>query len=1106
MKFKIIAIVLGMFTLASVHVFGGTSLSPASLRSEYHVNPVGMDVTQPRLSWTIAVGADERGARQAAYRVLVASSLEELAAHRGDLWDTQKVDSDQTNQLVYAGTPLQSQMQCFWKVMVWDEVGKASDWSEPASWSMGLLNPDDWQAGWIGLDEAPKNKPEYRAALDGKNPKLVIKKAIYGVLDDPAKQMDLKAIVQKHVDGGALLLTPSNDFAGKDPAYETKKKLQLEYTVDDRMVKAMVDENKELDLSIGRKRKEYLPAPYLRKEFQVRSAVKRAVVYATAQGVFELNLNGQRVGDEYFMPGWTDYRKRIYYRAYDVTSMLETGANALGAILGDGWFRGNISCIDQNKYGTRLRFKGQLHIEYADGTSEVIASDNTWKGAYGPIVESDMQDGEVYDARREIPGWNRSGFNDSNWSPIVTGAESNALLEAYPGDPVRNTLELPTLELTEPEAGSYVFDLGQNFSGWIRLKVKGQAGDKVVMHFAEMLNADGTAYTANLRSARAVDTYILKGGAEEVWEPRFTFHGFRYVQISGLRAKPTPDAVTGIVVHSDSPVSASFECSNPMLNQLHSNILWGQRSNYLEVPTDCPQRDERLGWTGDTQVFIRTGCYNQDVSAFFTKWMVDLMDTQNKQGLFGNQAPVFHGHGAAAWACAGIISPWTIYKVYGDTRIIADNYDSMARYLEACGKDGLGGRKQHTWGDWLAPSGRPPTALISTAYYAYTTSLMAEMAEALGKKEDAAKYNQQFEAIRGYFQKTYVKSDGKIESELQTAYCMALSFDLLTDQQRDQAEVHLVERIKADNYHLSVGFLGMPLLLPTLTDMGRSDLAYRLIQNTTYPSWGYSIEQGATTIWERWNSYSKKDGFGDVRMNSFNHYSLGSCGEWMFRSMLGIDSDGAGFNKITMKPELPALSGVEGGEGITWAKGHYDSIHGRIGSDWKRESDQFDWTIHVPTNTTATVYVPAKDAASVSESGKRVSQVEGVTFLRMEAGRAVFAVGSGDYTFHSTIGKQCLASWLGAAENAGNDTTIVIQQALYGVSGTPAKQVDVTHQIQQAIVSGDFSVTVNNDLADQDPAHGTKKTLELKYTLNGTLITRSLPENIRYDLIRSSKQ
>jgi alpha-L-rhamnosidase len=377
---------------------------------------------------------------------------------------------------------------------------------------------------------------------------------------------------------------------------------------------------------------------------------------------------------------------------------------------------------------------------------------------------------------------------------------------------------------------------------------------------------------------------------------------------------------------------------------------------------------------------------------------------------------------------------------------------------------------------------------------------MAEMADALGKTEDAAKYRKQFEAIRIYFQKTYVKPDGKIESELQTAYCMALAFDLLTDSQRKQAAAHLVERIQQKDYHLSVGFLGMPILLPTLTDIGRSDLAYRLIQNTTYPSWGYSIEQGATTIWERWNSFSKKDGFGDVRMNSFNHYSLGSCGEWMFRSMLGIDTDGAGFNKITMKPEM--------GEGITWAKGHYDSIHGRIGSDWKRDGDQFDWTIRVPANTTATVYVPAKDAASVRESGNAIDQVEGVTFLRMEAGRAVYAVASGQYTFRSTIGKPDPASWLGASEAPAQirNVAIVIKKALYGQQGNPAKQADVTKQIQQAIASGIYSITANNELAGRDPAYEIKKTLELEYTEDGTLVKRSVAENARFDLINSPKQ
>ena len=981
---------IAMLSLMSCSAFAANDAELNSLRCEYHNNPLGIDITEPRLSWVSQ--SEKRGWKQSAYQILVASSQKALDADRGDLWDSGKVEAQQSIQIPYAGKPLLSHAQCFWKVKVWDQNGAASPWSQTATWSMGLLNETDWQAQWIGHDKAVKITPNRDAELAGKGHKITITKALYGIKGNSKKQVDIKEKLQAHVDAGNLSLKVTNEFAGKDPAFEEKKVLEAQWLVDDWKSGSVTAENSVCDLTIGRP-KQYLPAPYLRKEFTVATGVKRAIIYATAQGVYELSLNGQRVSNDVFMPGWTDYKQRIYYTAYDVTDLLKAGPNAIGAILGDGWFRGNISCVGQNKYGNKLRFKAQLHIDYDNGQSKILTTDSDWKASYGPILESDMQAGEVYDARLEMPGWNQAGFDQSSWSPIVTGSSIKPLLQAYPGVPVRAVKELPAVKVTEPTPGTYVFDLGQNFSGWARLKVNGQAGDEVTMIFAEMLKDDGSAYTINLRSARAVDTYVLKGGGEEVWEPRFTFHGFRYVQVTGLKEKPTADAITGIVLYSDSPESSSFECSNPMVNKIQENIVWGQRSNYLEVPTDCPQRDERLGWTGDTQVFIRTGCYNQDVSEFFTKWMVDLMDTQNRQGLFGNQAPVFHGHGAAAWACAGIICPWTIYKVYGDTRMIKTHYDAMVRYMDACGKDGLGGRKAHTWGDWLAPAGRPPTALISAAYHAYTTSLMAEMAVALGKIDDATKYNKQFQDIRAHFQKTFVKADGKIESELQTAYSMALSFDLLTAAQRKQAEAHLIERIKKDNYHLSSGFLGIPILLPTLTDMGRSDIAYRIIQNTTYPSWGYSIEQGATTIWERWNSYSKDKGFGDVKMNSFNHYSLGACGEWMFRSMLGIETDGAGFKKITMKPEL--------GEGITWAKGHYDSIQGRISSDWKIENKTFHWNITVPANTTATVYVPAKDAAAVTESGKPASEAEGVKFLRMENDRAVYQVAAGSYGFVS---------------------------------------------------------------------------------------------------------
>ena len=1014
-------LVVAVCLISASQLFGAERLSPVALRSEYLVNPEGIDVLSPRLSWEICGKSEggnlkaERGVRQAAYRLLVASSRELLKKNSGDLWDTGKVMSDQSNQLAYAGKPLSSRMQCFWKVMVWPAVGKPSAWSAPAYWSMGLLDAADpsspegfaatsWKAEWIGLDKAPDNKPEQSTALEGANEPIVIKKAFYGVLHNPSMRVDVKEILQKRVDAGNRLVIATNDLAGKDPAPGRKKKLRVECLVGGRHVKGTVAENIELDISTGGIRKQYLPSPYLRKEFNVSAPIKRAVIYVTAQGFFELHLNGKRVSDEYFMPGWTDYHKRIYYRSYDVTDMLSRGPNAIGAILGDGWFRGNISNLGQNHYGKRIRLMSQLHIDYVDGRSEMIASDKSWKASFGPIMESDMQAGETYDARREMPGWDRSGFDDSNWATVDSGSTIKPMIQAYPGVPVRKTQALPTVQLTKPTPDAYVFDLGQNFSGWIRLKVRGNAGDKVVMRFAEMLNADGTVYTENLRSARATDTYILKGepssssatpgqAAEEVWEPRFTFHGFRYVQITGLSGKPSPEMVTGMVIHSDAPMTSSFECSNPMLNQLHQNIVWGQRSNYLEVPTDCPQRDERLGWTGDTQVFIRSGCYNQDVASFFTKWIVDLMDTQNSEGTFGQQAPVFHGHGSPAWADAGVICPWTIYRVYGDLRLIQQHYGAMARFIDYCSQKGLKGPGSRGFGDWLAVGSKTPKELISAAYFGYSTSLMIEMADALGKSADAAQYRKLFQDISAEFQKSFVDADGKIAGDSQTGYCLALHFNLLTAVQREQAAAHLVDRIKAKDNHLSVGFVGVSLLLPTLTEIGRSDLAYRLIQNKTYPSWGYSIEQGATTIWERWNSYTKDKGFGSAGMNSFNHYAYGACHEWMFRSMLGIDSDGAGFRKIVMKPEL--------GAGVTWAKGHYDSINGRIESNWEIEDGNFQWSIVVPPNTMATVYVPAQKIEEVSVDGQMGGSSSDMEFLRMEKDRAVFKVGSGRYEFVS---------------------------------------------------------------------------------------------------------
>jgi alpha-L-rhamnosidase len=969
--------------LVAATAVGGAE--PIALRCEYHANPIGIDTAQPRLSWKLE--SDQRAQMQTAYRILVASSQEALAKDVGDLWDSEKVELDQSIQVVYQGKPLVSCQQYHWKVMVWDQDNKPSAWSAPAIWLMGLLNPSDWKANWIGYDQVPANPV-------AENSEIVFLKALYGAEGTPAKQVDISDALRGAPSSSLEGFVINNDLAGKDPAPGMAKTLQLEYTLDGVLRKRVLDENTTFNFHNTNRenllKRRYLPSPHLRKEFQVKSPVKRAVVYASAEGVYEMHLNGQRISDEFYQPGWTDYRKRIYYRAYDVTDLLQEGTNAVGGILGDGWFRGNISILGQNKYGTTLRLLTQLNIDYQDGSTDTIASDESWKASFGPILKSDMQAGETYDARLAMPGWDRLDYDDSGWAPVTTGSKLKPLLQAYPGTPVRPTEEIATVSVTEPQPEIFVFDMGQNFSGWVRLKANGQAGDKVMMRFGEMLNPDGTVFTDNLRSARATDMYVLSGEGEETWEPHFTFHGFRYVEVTGLAETPAPEMLTGILVHTDAPMTSSFECSDPMLNQLHRNILWGQRSNYLEVPTDCPQRDERLGWTGDTQVYIRSGTYHQDVSAFFTKWMVDLMDTANARGLLGKQAPVFHGRGSPGWADAGIICPWTIYRVYGDTRIIEEHYAAMTRYLEACGKKGLDGLGDG-FGDWLAVGSKTPKEVISVAYYAYVTKLMAEMSEAVGKDADAEKYRALFERIAKHFQERFVKADGKIQGHTQTGYCMALHFGLLNDKQRKQAVDHLVDRIEAKDFHLSVGFLGVPILLPTLTEIGRSDLAYRLLQNKTYPSWGYSVEQGATTIWERWNSWTREKGFNAGAMNSFNHYAYGACSEWMFYSILGIDLNSPGYKSIRMKPEV--------GHGVQWAKGHYDSIHGRITSDWKIDVDKFRWKVTVPANTTASLFMPTDQLGRVTESGRPIEDIVGLRFDDVKDGRVVLAVGSGTYDF-----------------------------------------------------------------------------------------------------------
>jgi alpha-L-rhamnosidase len=615
--------------------------------------------------------------------------------------------------------------------------------------------------------------------------------------------------------------------------------------------------------------------------------------------------------------------------------------------------------------------------------------------------------GESYDARREMPGWAEPGFDDSGWYGVEVEEIEGTNLVARPDEGIRVTEELETKTVTEPESGRYVFDLGRNMVGWVRLKVEGEAGTKVTLRHAEALKPDGTIYTTNLRSARATDHYMLGGEGEEVYEPRFTFHGFRYVEVTGYPGEPQPDAITGRVVHSATPPSGSFECSSSLVNKLQENIVWGQRGNFLSVPTDCPQRDERLGWMGDAQIFTRTASFNMDVAAFFEKWMTDVQDAQSPEGAFPDVAPLLRGSGlidlrwgAPAWGDAGVIVPWTIYRTYDDTRIVERHYEAMARWMEYLHEANPAlirkNRMGNNYGDWLSPKGdHTPKHLLATAYWAYDAKLMAEMAEATGRYDDASEYRDLNERIKAAFEEAYVSPDGRIEGDTQTCYLLALHMDLLPEDLRSAAAEHLMRNIEREDWHLSTGFVGVGYLCPVLTEAGYTDVAYRLLTNETYPSWGYTIKNGATTIWERWDGWTEA-GFQSPNMNSFNHYSLGSVGEWLYRYVAGIDLGTPGYGHILIRPRP--------GGSLTHASGEYDSVRGRISSSWKIEGDRFVLEALIPPNTTATVHVPSTD--DISEGGRPADEADGVEFLRTGEGETVLSVGSGRYEFAGRMARR----------------------------------------------------------------------------------------------------
>lgn len=730
----------------------------------------------------------------------------------------------------------------------------------------------------------------------------------------------------------------------------------------------------------------HCPAAQLRHEFRLRAGKKvaRARLYSTALGLYDAWLNGERVGDDRLAPGWTDYNKRVQYQTYDVTEQLKSGANALGVTVAVGWYAGNVGMFGPHQYGERPAFLGQLEVTYTDGSTDRVLSGTGWRAATGPVTAADLLSGEDYDARLETAGWTRAGFDDSDWIAADAVDDVKAAVVAQIDGHTRVESEISARKVSEPKPGVFVFDLGQNMVGAVRLTVSGKAGTKVQLRHAEVLNPDGTVYTTNLRTARATDTYTLKGRGKETFEPRFTFHGFRYVEVTGYPGKPPRDAVVGRVIHTSAPFTMDFETNVPMLNQLHSNITWGQRGNFLSIPTDTPARDERLGWTGDINVFAPTAAYTMESARFLTKWLDDLRDGQPDDGAFPDVAPFIGtvGKGVAGWGDAGVTVPWALYQAYGDKRVLEQSWSSMLKWLDYLEKHSSGYlRPAEGYGDWLNIQDETPKDVIGTAYFAHSADLVAQVAEALGK--DPAPYKKLFGGVRDAFRAAYVTSGGRVKGDTQTAYVLALSMDLLADSDRAPAAARLVELIKSKEWHLSTGFLGTPRLLPVLTATGHTDVAYRLLVQKSFPSWGYQIDKGATTMWERWDSIKPDGSFQDAGMNSFNHYAYGSVGEWMYTNIAGIAPADPGFRKILVRPRP--------GSGVTEARSTFDALYGPVTTHWKTDSDGFRLTLTVPANTTAEVWIPADKRTQVTH--------DAAEFLRMEDGCAVFAAASGTHRF-----------------------------------------------------------------------------------------------------------
>ncbi len=1100
----------------------GSEGAPAALQIDNLINPLGLDNPTPQLAWQL--NDTRRGARQTAYRIMVATSRELLIAGKPDAWDSGRVESGQSIGVLYRGAAVKPATRYYWQVESWDQSGKPYAASLVAWWETGLLNPETWRtnakAKWIGYQEwdeaavrvagaqwittsqgaelaaikATEQHIDYRLSfhLDKPGRRAILfvtgqdvasawingAQVATGAPLPPWKQLPWKKAVRidvtGHLHSGANTLAIEithyvanpNGMAGKEtPPMSAALVVQNEdgstasfASSADSNWKASVhplsgwetssneDESRKEDASwkpavayTQDPNAEPLGNPWpsqtvkaLRHEFEIHKAIASARLYATALGAYQIFINGKRAGDDVLAPGWTDYRLRLKYQTYDVTADLSQGKNALAAMVAPGWYSTPLEWFQQpNVYGiTPPSLKALLRLQYTDGTVDWVVTDESWKADASPTLKAEIYDGETQDARLIQQGWNTAQFAATHWKPVEIRTPDLASIEIGGEDfqPIEVERTLRPKAMTEPKPGVYIYDMGQNFSGVEHLRLQGSAGSDVQVRTGEVLNADGTLYTENLRTALSTDHFILAGKGIEEFQPQFTFHGFRYLELTGSQQKPLPDAVRGVVFHTAAPFTAQLKTGSAMLNQLWSNILWGQRSNFVGVPTDCPQRDERLGWMADAQVFWRTATYNMDLAAFSRKYTTDIRGTQIGSGegtavagdLFGIYAPGIAGTNSgsgAGWSDAGVIIPWTSWIQTGDLQVLNQNWDAMAKYLDAIERT----NPDFLWknnagihfGDWLSPEGPTVYPLVATASWAYDVTLMQQMAHALGKAGEETKYARLFEEIKVAFTKEFVHSDGFVagadvspssfgvinnpdakakDGDTQTGYVLALYMNLVPENLRPAVAEKLVHKIEANHGLLGTGFLGTPYLLAVLTESGHRDLAYKLLLNTQYPSWGYLVDHGATTMWERWNGDQMRN---DPSMNSYNHYAYGAVADWIYRYAAGIDATpaDAGFHTVFLHPAFDSQLGS-----IDFT---YPSPYGEIHSAWTVRDGAASWDLTLPANTTGWLPLSESEAAGYKLDGIPVSKSKLVQSTRQNQ-QSGFLLPAGKYHFEVT--------------------------------------------------------------------------------------------------------